>query len=256
MQGEAEVLREDEVVVLRGEVAELLALLERAPACRTALLTGAEVAHKGEVAQPEEPDDDAHGQARQHGIGGHVEMGRRIGDKGPHEGETISPVLEELPTEGCYRLPIAISKIKTYGGGQQRQQSRCRDLFVGLRVSLALSHKRPSFLIHTSRQGAGERDGDGGASARSGTLREALVASETEVVLGADTVGIAGAGAVVALKSRRLPTHGDAVRADDALAARLYLVEQVTEVGGGGTRCRSTGGIEESFEISDRPLLQ
>lgn len=69
VQGEAEVLREDEVVVLRGEVAELLALLERAPACRTALLTGAEVAHEGEVAQPEEPDDDAHGQARQHGVG-------------------------------------------------------------------------------------------------------------------------------------------------------------------------------------------
>ena len=69
VQGETEVLREDEVVVLRGEVAELLALLERAPACRTALLTGAEVAHEGDVAQPEEPDEYAHGQARQHGVG-------------------------------------------------------------------------------------------------------------------------------------------------------------------------------------------
>ena len=69
VQGEAEVLGEDEVVVLRGEVAKLLALLERAPACRTALLTGAEVAHEGDVAQPEEPDEDAHGQARQHGVG-------------------------------------------------------------------------------------------------------------------------------------------------------------------------------------------
>ena len=44
VQGEAEVLGEDDVVVLRGEVAKLLALLERAPACRTALLTGAEIA--------------------------------------------------------------------------------------------------------------------------------------------------------------------------------------------------------------------
>ena len=69
VQGETEVLREDEVVVLRGEVAELLTLLERAPACRTTLLTGAEVAHEGDVAQPEEPDEDAHGQARQHGVG-------------------------------------------------------------------------------------------------------------------------------------------------------------------------------------------
>ena len=236
MQGEAEVLREDEVVVLRGEVAELLTLLERAPACRTALLTGAEVAHEGEVAQPEEPDDDAHGQARQHGIGGHVEMGRCIGDEGPHEGETISPVLEELPTEGCYRLPIAIAKIETYGGGQQRQQSRGRDLLVDFRVSLALSHKRPSFLVLASRQGVGERDGDGGTGCRRGALCEALVTPEAEVILGAEAVGVAGADAVIALKRRRLPVHGDAVRADDALAARLYLVEQVPEVCDGGTR--------------------
>ena len=233
MQGEAEVLREDEVVVLRGEVAELLALLERAPSCRTALLTGAEVAHEGEVAQPEEPDDDAHGQARQHGVGGHVEMGGCIGDEGPHEGEAVAPVLEELPAEGRHRLPIAIPKIETYDGDRQRHQSRGRDLLVDFRVSLALSHKRPSFLTLASRQGAGERDGDGGAGGRRGSLREALVAPEAEIVLGADAVGVTGAGAVVALKSRRLPTHGDAVRADDALAARLYLVEQVPEVGGG-----------------------
>ena len=102
-----------------------------------------------------------------------------------------------------------------------------------VQVSLALSHKRPSFLTLASRQGAGERDGDGGAGGRRGALREALVAPEAEIVLGADAVGVTGAGAVVALKSRRLPTHGDAVRADDALAARLYLVEQVPEVGGG-----------------------
>ena len=233
VQGEAEVLREDEVVVLRGEVAELLALFERAPSCRTALLTGAEVAHEGEVAQPKEPDDDAHGQARQHGIGGHVEMGGCIGDKGPHEGETISPVLEELPAEGRHRLPIAIAKIETYDGDQKRHQSRGRDLLVDFRVSLALSHKRPSFLALASRQGAGERDGDGGAGGRRGALREALVTPETKIVLGSDAVGVAGAGAVVALKRRRLPAHGDAVRADDALAARLYLVEQVPEVGGG-----------------------
>ena len=233
VQGEAEVLREDEVVVLRGEVAELLALFERAPSCRTALLTGAEVAHEGEVAQPKEPDDDAHGQARQHGIGGHVEMGGCIGDKGPHEGETISPVLEELPAEGRHRLPIAIAKIETYDGDQKRHQSRGRDLLVDFRVSLALSHKRPSFLALASRQGAGERDGDGGAGGRSGALREALVTPETKIGLGSDAVGVAGAGAVVALKRRRLPAHGDAVRADDALAARLYLVEQVPEVGGG-----------------------
>ena len=64
-------------------------------------------------------------------------------------------------------------------------------------------------------------------------IGDALVAAEAEIVLGADAVGVAGARAVVALKCRRLPTHGDAVRADDALAARLYLVEQVPEVGGG-----------------------
>lgn len=156
-----------------------------------------------------------------------------LGDEGPHEGETISPVLEELPAEGRHRLPITIAKIETYDGDQQRHQSRGRDLLVDFRVSLALSHKRPSFLTLASRQGAGERDGDGGSGGRRGALREALVAAEAEIVLGADAVGVAGARAVVALKCRRLPTHGDAVRADDALAARLYLVEQVPEVGGG-----------------------
>lgn len=160
-------------------------------------------------------------------------MRRVLGDEGPHEGETISPVLEELPAEGRHRLPITIAKIETYDGDQQRHQSRGRDLLVDFRVSLALSHKRPSFLTLATRQGAGERDSDGGSGGRRGALREALVAREAEIVLGADAVGVAGAGAVVALKCRRLPTHGDAVRADDALAARLYLVEQVPEVGGG-----------------------
>lgn len=82
----------------------------------------------------------------------------------------------------------------------------------------------------------GERDGDGGTGCRRGALCEALITPEAEVILGAEAVGVAGADAVIALKRRRLPVHGDAVRADDALAARLYLVEQVPEVCDGGTR--------------------
>lgn len=160
-------------------------------------------------------------------------MRRVLGDERPHEGETVSPVLEELAPERGHGLPISVPEVEAHTGEQGGHEGRGRDLLVDFRVSLALSHKRPSFLVLASRQGAGERDGDGGTGCRRGALREALVAPEAEIVFGADAVGVAGAGAVVALKSRRLPTHCDAVRADDALAARLYLVEQVPEVVGG-----------------------
>lgn len=183
-------------------------------------------------------------------------MHRVLGDERPHGGEAVAPVLEELVPERGYGFPIAVTEVEAHTGEQGGHEGRGRDLLVDFRVSLAFSHKRHSFLTLASRQGAGERDGDGGAGGRRGALRETLVAPEAEIVLGSDAVGVAGAGAVVALKRRRLPAHGDAVRADDALAARFYLVEQASEVGGGGARCGGARRVEKGLEVPDRPLLQ
>lgn len=95
VQRKAEVLREDEVVVLGLEVAERLALLQGSPSGGTALLTGAEVADEGDVAQVEEPYGHADHEAGQDCVGVRVEVGRVLRDERPHVRERVREVLHE-----------------------------------------------------------------------------------------------------------------------------------------------------------------
>lgn len=118
MEGETEVLREDEVVVLGLEVAERLALLHGAPTRRTALLASAIVADEGHIAEPEEPDKHAHGKPDEHGVWGHVEMDGVICHERPHGDETVTPVLKELAGIGSHGLPVAVAEIESCTGDE------------------------------------------------------------------------------------------------------------------------------------------
>ena len=136
VQREAVVLGEDEVVVLVGLVLEHLALLEGAPARAAALLTGAEVADEGDVPEPEEPDDDEDAESHEQGRGRHVDVRGGFPDEGPHGGERLAPVLEELPRIGGQRLAVAVAEVEPDDRDDEGSEGGACYPLVDLGVSL------------------------------------------------------------------------------------------------------------------------
>ena len=143
VEGESVVLGEDQVVVLVGLVLECLALLEGAPACRTALLARTVVAHEGHKPQPHQPHHAEHAEADEQGCGRQVEMQGPVKDEGPHAGEGVAPMVEELARLGGDGLPVPVAEIEAENGQQEGDQCRDAHLPADLRIAAVLCHAPP-----------------------------------------------------------------------------------------------------------------
>ena len=153
MQGKAEVLGEEKVVVFGLQVLELLSFLQSAPPCASRLLTGTVVSNERHVAKPNHPDNEKASPAKQQGVTGHIEGEGRIPYGLPHGEHGIAQMVENLPRIGDEGFGIAVTEIEEDRGDDEGAERRGGNLFIDFRVR-AICHMHPPFPLLPAQAGA------------------------------------------------------------------------------------------------------
>ena len=153
MQGKAEVLGEEKIVVFGLQVLELLSFLHSAPAGGTGFFAGTIVSDERHVAKPNHPDNEKASPAKQQGVTGHIEGKRRIPYGLPHGEHGIAQMVENLPRIGDEGFGITVTEIEEDRGDEEGTECRGGNLLIDFRVR-AICHMHPPFPLLPAQAGA------------------------------------------------------------------------------------------------------